>query len=78
VAFYDVAHQRLQSVLDSADRFMQLHFQNRWGVPENIYLRVINSQKDFLIKILNIPDSDPRDHLKRWRAFENPLENSGP
>lgn len=76
VAFYEVARQRLQTVLDSADRFMQLHFQKRWGVPENIYQRVMDSQKDFLINILNIPDSDPRDHLKRWRTVENPLNRS--
>ena len=77
VAFYDIAQQRLQTVLDSADRFMQQHFQHRWGVPENFYQRVIDSQKDFPTSILNIPDSDPRDHLKRWRTHANPLQISG-
>jgi hypothetical protein len=78
VAFYDVAQQHLRTVVDSADRFMLQHFQHRWGVAENVYQRVIDSQKDYLINILNIPDSDPRDHLKRWRTHENPFKKSSP
>jgi hypothetical protein len=76
VTFYDVAAQRLQTVLASADRFIRQHFQQRLGVAENVYQNVIDSQKDFLISILNIPDSDPREHLKRWRTHENPLKIS--
>jgi hypothetical protein len=76
VAFYDIAKLRLQTALDSAGGFLQQHFQLRWGEPENVYQRVIDSQKDYLINILNIPDSDPREHLKRWRTHENPLKIS--
>ena len=78
VAFYDVAQQRLQTVLASAGQLMQLHFQHRWDVHANVYQHIIDSQKDFLISVLNIPDADPRDHLKRWRTHENPLEKSSP
>jgi hypothetical protein len=76
VAFYDVAEQRVRTVLDKADRFMQLHFKQRLGVAENFYQRVIDSQKDYLMNILTIPSSDPRDHLKRWRTHESPLKIS--
>ena len=70
-AFYDVAEKRLRTVLDSTHRFMELHFEHRWGQRRNIYQEIIDSQKKFLIKVLKIPDSDPRDHLKLWRMPEN-------
>ena len=69
-AFYDVVEKRLRTVLDSTYRFMELHFENRWGQRRNVYQEIIDNQKNYLIKLLNAPDSDPRDHLKWWRMPE--------
>jgi hypothetical protein len=69
-AFYDIAEKRLPTVLDSVCRFMESHFEHRWGQRRNIYQAIIDSQKDYLIKVLKIPDADPRDHLKLWRMPE--------
>ena len=66
-AFYDFAEKRLRAVLDSVYRFMELHFEHRWGQRRNVYQDIIDSQKSFLIDIINIPNSDPRDFLNRWR-----------
>jgi hypothetical protein len=70
-AFYDIAEKRLQTTLGSTYRFMTSHFEHRWGQRRNIYQDIIDSQKDYFIKVLRIPDSDPRDHLKLWRMPEN-------
>lgn len=69
-AFYDFAENRTRTVLDSVYRFMESHFEHRWGQRRNIYQEIIDSQKDYLIKVLKIPDSDPLDHLKLWRMPE--------
>ena len=75
--FYDFAEKRLQTTLDSTHRFMELHFEYRWGQRRNIYQEIIDSQKDYLIKVLNIPDTDPRGHLKLWRVPESLFWNTG-
>ncbi len=72
-AFYDVAEKRLLTSLDSTCRFMELHFEHRWGQRRNVYQEIIDSQKDFLINIINKPNTDPRDFLNRWRPPENLL-----
>lgn len=65
VNFYDFFEERLKTVLGGLDRFLQLHFASRWGIPKNLYREAIYKQKDYLVKILNIPDADPRDYLKQ-------------
>jgi hypothetical protein len=65
VNFYDVFEARLKTTLGGVDRFMQLHFASRWGIHQDLYREAINKQKDYLLTILSIPDSDPRDHLKQ-------------
>ncbi|HUV50757.1 MAG TPA: hypothetical protein VMW78_07055 [Anaerolineae bacterium] len=65
LAFYDFVSQRLKTTLDETDLFMGPHFTSRWGIHEDLYHVAIAKQRDFLKKILEIKDSDPRDHLKR-------------
>jgi hypothetical protein len=65
VNFYDVFGERLRTTLGGVDRCMQLHFASKWGINQNLYHEAINKQKDFLFKILKIPDADPRDYLKQ-------------
>jgi len=64
VDFYDFFEARLRNVLGGVDRFMQLHFASKWGINQNLYHEAINKQKNYLLKILKIPDADPRDYLK--------------
>jgi hypothetical protein len=71
MVFYDIVKQRLQNTLDSTDRFMALHFESRWDTRQNVYQDVISRQKDYLISVLRIPGSDPRNHLKRWKMVED-------
>jgi hypothetical protein len=70
VNFYDVFETRLRTTLGGVDRFMQLHFESRWGINQDLYHEAIKKQKDYLLKILSIPDSDPRDHLKQGGIVE--------
>ncbi|MEA3279350.1 MAG: hypothetical protein U9Q38_01945 [Thermodesulfobacteriota bacterium] len=65
VGFYDFIDNRLKTMLDSTDRFMDSHFSSRWDIDKNLYHESINRQKDYLQQILGIPDTDHRNHLKR-------------
>ena len=63
--FYDFVQKRFEKISDLLDRFMVSHFKERWNLKDNLYTVAIQRQLEFLKKILAIPDSDPRDHLKR-------------
>lgn len=65
LAFYDFISQRFKTTLDKTDRFMRPHFTSRWGIHANLYHVATEKQRNFLKKILEIQDSDPRDHLRR-------------
>ena len=51
--------------LDGVDRFMRSHFASRWGIYTDLYQTAIEKQKNYLKHILEIPGSDPLDHLRR-------------
>jgi len=65
VSFYDYIDQRLKTTLDATDRHMSSHFLARWGIKADLYHAAIEKQRNYLNKILEIPNSDPRDYLKR-------------
>jgi hypothetical protein len=44
---------------------MTSHFASRLDIHKNLYHEAIERQKNFLQQILEMPDSNPCDHLKR-------------
>jgi len=71
IDFYDFCSVRLEKTLDSTDRFIISHFESRWDIHENMYHSAIENQRKYLMRILEIPDSDPRDYLKRNGIVDN-------
>ncbi len=65
VDFYGFVDNRLKTMLASSDRFLDSHFNFRWNVTPNPYRQSIDNQHAYLKSILGIPDSDPREHLRR-------------
>ena len=65
VGFYDFITQRIETTLDGVDRFILPHLESRWDIHVDLYYEAIQNQKNYLHQILAIPDSDPRDHLRR-------------
>ena len=65
LAFHDFIAQRFKTTLAETDRFMSPHFRSRWGIHADLYHVAIAKQRNFLKHILEIQDSDPRDHLRR-------------
>lgn len=63
--FFEFIDSRLKTTLNATDRHMSSHFFSRWGIQADLYHISIEKQKNYLHKILEIPNSDPRDHLKR-------------
>jgi hypothetical protein len=70
IGFYDAIVMRLNRTLGGSDRYMNSHFAARWGIQQNLYQEAIENQKAYLKKILDIPDADHRDHLKRYGIVE--------
>ncbi|MBC8417188.1 MAG: hypothetical protein ISR62_00340 [Desulfobacteraceae bacterium] len=70
VGFYDFIANRIETTLDGVDRFIVPHLAARWNIHVNLYHEAIQSQKDYLLQILAIPDSDPRDHLRREKIVD--------
>lgn len=68
--FYDIFENRLKSLMNKADRFMELHFASHSNIGENLYRRAINGHKKYLVKILSTDAADPRQHLRRGGIVE--------
>jgi len=77
VGFYDFISQRLRKTLDATDQFMASHFASRWDIQTNLYHEAIEKQRNYLNQILENPDSDPRDSLKRGEIVPKVREKYG-
>jgi hypothetical protein len=71
IHFYDFFEERLRTTLGGVDRFMRPHFASRWGIDRDLYHEAIQRQRDYLMKILKVPDADPRDYLRRGGIIKN-------
>lgn len=65
VGFYELVKERFDKKLDNVDRYMHLHFKQRWGIDKDLYHIAIEHEKEFLCKILIDADRDMLDHLRR-------------
>lgn len=65
IAFYRLADRRIENSLGNWHAYMEAHFSERWGRPENLYREAIARQKQRLEAILSKPEKDPRPDLRR-------------
>ena len=77
VGFYDFIAQRLETALDGVDRFILPHLVARWNIHVDLYHQAIQNQKNYLHKILAIPNSNPRDYLKRDKIVDRVRKKYG-
>lgn len=77
-AFMDYMNQRLLPVSDRVNRYMTAHFESRWGIASNLYQEAIHRQKEYLEKILFLPDTDPRQYLNRYGLVRKVRALHGP
>ena len=77
IMFYDYIDRRLETMLDAVDRFMYSHFAMRHDIHTNLYHEAIEKHKNYLRQLLEMPDSDPRDYLKRGGIVEKVREKYG-
>lgn len=71
VSFYDIVDERLANISKKVDGYLIYHFRDRWQIDCNLYACAIDEHRQYLEKILAIPNSDPRDHLRR-DPYKNP------
>lgn len=67
--FYERMAERFETQLSSANRFMRHHFHARWNFDADLYQQAIDNQRNYLIRILEGEDDDPRDRLRRSRIL---------
>jgi len=65
--------QRLAPIATSMDLFFRAHFRFRYGYPLNPYQESIRRQKRYLEGIIQIPDTEPQQFLKRDGIVEKIL-----
>ena len=70
IGFYEFIERRLGPIMDRVNAFMVSHLTARWGVSTNLYAEAIERQKEYLKKILSIPNADPRDFLNRYGILD--------
>jgi hypothetical protein len=70
IGFYEYIERRLSPIMDRVNAFMISHLSARWGVTTNLYTEAIERQKEYLKKILSIPNADPRDFLNRYGILD--------
>ncbi len=75
--FYQFIQARLSPTAVMTGHFLRLHFAARWRMDENLYQSAIERQRQYLKKILAIPNADPRDHLRRKEVVKKVRELYG-
>ena len=65
IGFFDFIDQRLEMNLQGVDRFMTSHFKRRWNIGEDLYRTAIDKQRQYLLEILDAPETEVFDQLKR-------------
>jgi hypothetical protein len=68
--FFDFVMDYMRKTLSKTDDYLKLHFLCRWGIDRNLYDRAINRHKEYLQKILKLPDNELWDCLKRSGIVE--------
>lgn len=76
VSFFEVVDKRLENIIEKTNTYLTHHFQDRWHIDCNLYTCTIEGHHQYLEEILAIPNSDPRDHLRR-DPYKNLQNNNG-
>lgn len=65
LGFFEFVMEYMSRTLNKTNDYLWLHFKCRWGIDINLYDRAIKNHKDYLQKILALPDKKLSDNLKR-------------
>lgn len=68
--FFKSSAKRFRETLDNTSRYMTPHFQARWEIDENLYVRSLENQQRFLKKILTNRDMSVYQAFKRDNLLE--------
>jgi len=77
IGFYDIITRRLAGFAKAVDGYITAHFTERWDVHENLYTVAITNHKNYLLKILDQKDTDPREFLRRSGIVDKVREKYG-
>jgi len=57
--------ERFKTKLEGVDQFMAAHFAQRWNINADLYCESIERQRIYLSHILQLPESQVLDQLRR-------------
>jgi len=72
--FYRFVDRRMKDIVETADHYLKLHFEHRWGVEENLYRISIERQRVYLEKVLELSSKAPQKYLRREGIVEKVRE----
>jgi len=76
IVFYDVTKQRLMRELAGVNKFMQYHFRKRWEIEKDLYAVAIETNMEYLKKILRDHKEDYYLYLRRGKSRQNKQETN--
>ena len=68
VGFFGFIDNRVEALLPETDNFLVEHFRLRWHINKNLYTTAIAHQKSYLVQILQIPNADLLQLLRRQNS----------
>ena len=76
VAFIDIAQRRLDALELPLEFLMRLHFQHRWDIDDEPYIKGIARNRAYLSRLLELGE-DPRKYLVRGGIVDKVRETFG-
>jgi len=71
VFFNDKVHNKLNTEFKGLYRYSRLHFKNRYGIDEDLYITAITDQITYLEKILERYPEGYKEKLRRFKPDKN-------
>lgn len=73
LGFFPMIEKRLKDQLGGYDELATAHFNQRWGMPENLYRVTIAKQQKYLEHIIDHSDRDPSQFLRRKQIVQKAI-----
>lgn len=65
LGFFEFSAKRFKETLDDTSRYLVPHFESRWDIAENLYIKSLENHRDYLAKILQDKNISIYSDLRR-------------
>lgn len=71
--YHDLVTDRLSLDLGNLSKYMKIHFRERWGVDQNLYLESIKKNVDYVHMIVGLCDGNTEESLQQYLRRTPPV-----